>query len=257
MITNLAGKNAIVTGAADGVGRACALELARSGANIVIFDLDEEKSKETIKMVEGIGTKAIFLKTNLWEYDEVKASADQAIEKMAKIELLVNSGATSFKYSTFAERIDPHDFEQIYKTMMWCRLYPSYALLDHMKENGYGKIVVVTSDAGRTPTPRETYVGSCASGLITAGKCMAMEWARYGIRVNTLCLTIINNSPAMRTVMGDGEAAKVFGKTFERARFGVPEPEDVGHAALFFCSPETDKITGAVFSINGGLSFPG
>ena len=255
MKTNLNGKTAIVTGAADGIGKECALHLAASGADIVVADLNLELAQCVAETIKGMGRKAIALRVDLWDYDSVKEMTDKAIAEMGKIELLVASGATTTKYAKFVHQYDPKkDFEGVFRTQQWSRLYPIFAVFEHMKGLGYGKIVVITSDAGRTPTPREAFVGACAAGLIVVDKVMAMEWARHGIRVNTLCLTIINNSPAMKSVMAT-EAEHIFKKTFERARFGVPEMIDVAEAALYFCSPETDKITGSVFSINGGLSF--
>lgn len=259
MITDLKGKTALVTGGADSLGRECAFHLAESGANVVIADLNEEKAEEAAaKIRETYGVKAFSQKINLWDWDSCKAACDEAIAKAGKIDILIASGATTPKYAKFAHEFDPaEDFEGVFRTQMWSRLYPVYGLLEHMKENNYGKIVIITSDSGRTPTPKEAYVGACAAGLIVADKVFAKEWARWGIRINTLCLTIINNSSAMRETMSDPERAKLFQKTFDRAKFGVPEPVDVAEAAVYFASPESDKITGSVFSINGGLSFPG
>ncbi len=257
MKTELTGKTALVTGAADGIGKECAFRLAASGADIVIADLDIEKGQQVADQIVDMGRTAIVLKADLWDYSSVKEMAEKAVAAMGCIQLLVVSGATTVKYAKFAEDYDPTvDFEGVFRTQMWSRLYPIWALFPQMRQAGYGKIVVVTSDAGRTPTPREAFIGGCASALITVDKVLAMEWARYGIRVNTLCLTIINNSPAMEAVMATA-ARDVFKKTFQRAQLGIPESADVADAAQFFCSPETDKITGAVFSINGGLSFPG
>lgn len=258
MITNVKGKTALVTGAGSGIGRECALNLAKSGANVVVTDLNVEAAQQVADEIKALGVNSLALKVDLYHYDSVKEMAEEAVKKMGKIELLIACGATTPKYAKFSHEFDPNvDFEGVFRTQMWARLHPIYALFENMKEAGYGKIVVITSDSGRTPTPKEAFVGACAAGLITTGKVMAKEWARYGIRINTLCLTIIANSPAMRETMADPERAKLFQKTFDRAAFGVPEPIDVAEAALYFCSPETDKITGSVFSINGGLSFPG
>lgn len=259
MLTTLKGKTAFVTGGADSLGRECAINLAKSGANIVVADLNVEKAQEVAEELQKThGVKAWAQKIDLWNWESCRDSCKEAIEKAGKIDILVASGATTPKYAKFAHEYDPaEDFEGIYRTQMWSRLYPVYGLLDHMRENNYGKIVIITSDSGRTPTPKEAYIGACAAGLIVADKVFAKEWARWGIRVNTICLTIINNSAAMRATMADPERAKLFQKTFDRAKFGVPEPIDVAEAALYFASPESDKITGSVFSVNGGLSFPG
>lgn len=259
MLTNLKGKTAMVTGAADSLGKECAYKLAECGANIILADLNEEKAAKAAQEIqEKYGVKAWAQKIDLWNWEACKQACNEAIEKAGKIEILICSGATTPQYAKFAHEYDPAvDFEGVYRTQMWARLYPVYALLDHMKENRYGKIVTITSDSGRTPTPKEAYIGACAAGLIVANKVFAKEWARWGIRINTMCLTIINNSSAMLETMADPERAKLFQKTFDRAKFGVPEPIDVAEAALYFASPESDKITGSVFSVNGGLSFPG
>lgn len=259
MVSDLKNKTAFITGGADSLGRECAFHLAKSGANIVVADLNVEKAQEVAdEIMETYHVKAWAQKINLWDWASCKEACDEAIEKAGKIEILIASGATTPKYAKFAHEFDPaEDFEGVFRTQMWSRLYPVYGLLEHMKENNYGKIVVITSDSGRTPTPKEAYVGACAAGLIVANKVFAKEWARWGIRINTMCLTIINNSSAMKVTMADPERAKLFQKTFDRAKFGVPEPIDVAEAALYFASPESDKITGSVFSVNGGLSFPG
>ena len=258
MISNIKGRTALITGGADSIGKQCARKLAQSGANIVIADLNVEVGQEVAsELMKEYGVKSTAVKCDLWNWESTQTMCRKAIEKMGKIDILICSGGAGGKWAKFTHEYNPaEDFEQVFRTRLWCRLYPTYGLFEHMKANKYGKVIVITSDAGRTPTPREGFIGACASGLITLGKVMAKEWARYGIRVNTLCLTIINNTAAMRNVM-DSEGAHIFEKTFQRAELGVPETIDVAEAALYFSSPESDKITGSVFSINGGLSFPG
>lgn len=258
MLTNLKGKTALVTGAADGIGKAIALKLASCGAGIVVADLNVEGAQKVADEVKAMGNKAIALKVDLWDYDSVKEMSDKAIAGMGKIEILVANGAANAHYAKIAHTFDPKvDFDGNQKVHVWARLYPIYALHEHMKENGYGKIVVITSDAGRTPTPKEAFIGGAASMLITIGKVMAMENARYGIRHNTVCLTLIENTPAQRQVEHETGAANIFAKVRERARFGIPQSSDVAEIVCYYVSPESDKITGGVFSVNGALSFPG
>lgn len=258
MITNLKGKTALITGAADGIGKGIAMQLASCGANVVITDLNLEKAQavaDEIKAASDVKTTAV--KMDLFDYDAVVEATNKAIDEMGKIEILVCCGAAAVKYAKPANKFDPKvDFDGNQKVHVWARLYPIYALHNHMRENGYGKVVVITSDAGRTPTPKEAFVGGAASMLITIGKVMGKENARYGIRHNTVCLTLIENTPAQNQVESSA-AANIFAKVRERAVLGIPQVEDVTEIVTYFASPESDRITGSVFSVNGALSFPG
>jgi 3-oxoacyl-[acyl-carrier protein] reductase len=258
MITDLKGKTVLVTGAADGIGKTIAVKLATCGANVVVTDYNVEKAQQVADQIKAMGVKAIAVKMDLYDYDAVVAATNKAIAAMGNIELLVACGAANAQYAKPAYTFDPKvDFDGNQKVHVWARLYPIYALHEHMKANGYGKVVVITSDAGRTPTPKEAFVGGAASMLITIGKVMGKENARYGIRHNTVCLTLIENTPAQKQVETETQAANIFAKVRQRASFGIPQVEDVSEIVTYFVSPESDKITGSVFSVNGALSFPG
>ncbi|HHV76388.1 MAG TPA: SDR family oxidoreductase [Syntrophothermus lipocalidus] len=256
MLSDLKGKVAVVTGGADGIGKASALKLAQSGADIVIADKNLDGATRVATDIRGMGRRATAIECDLWEYDSVKNMADKAIAEMGKVDILVASGATTVKYAKFFRDLDPHDYAGCLNSQQFARLYAIRALLDHMIEQNYGKIVIVTSDAGRTPTPRESMIGSAAAGLILVTKALAKEFSRWNIRVNGVCLTVIQGTPAFDAVMGT-DAKHVFQKAVERAPFGIPTAEDVAEAVLFMASPETDVITGQVISVNGGLSFGG
>ena len=256
MKTELEGKVAVVTGGADGIGKASALTLAKSGADIVIADKNRDAAEKVASEIRAMGRRASVQECDLWVYDSVKEMADRAVAEMKKVDILICSGAVTNAYTKFFKDLDPHDYGGCLNTQAFARIYPIRALLDHMREQNYGKIVMVTSDSGRTPTPRESFIGAAAASLIIMTKALAQEFARWQIRINTLCLTIIEGSPAMNAVMAS-EARHVFEKARERARLGLPGMQDVAEAALFFASPESDKITGQILSINGGLSFAG
>jgi len=236
-----------------------AKKLGTCGANIVVADYNLEGAKKVAAEIEAeSNVKAIAVKVDLYDYDAVVKATDEAIAQMGKIEILVACGAANAHYAKPAYTFDPKvDFEGNQKVHVWARLYPIYALHEHMKKNGYGKVAVITSDAGRTPTPKEAFIGGAASMLITLGKVMGKENARYGIRHNTICITLIENTPAQRQVETETGAANIFAKVRDRAVLGIPQVEDVAEAVTYFVSPESDKITGSVFSVNGALSFPG
>jgi 3-oxoacyl-[acyl-carrier protein] reductase len=256
MLSQLERKVAVVSGGSHGIGRATALTLAKSGADLVIADRDQEPAMKIVSEIEAMGRRALFELCDLWDFDSVKEMIDRAIAKMGKIDITVASGGATVKYAKFFRDIDPSEYSGCLQTQQWSRLYLIRSVLDHMIERGYGKIVIITTDAGRVATPRESLIGSAAAGLALMTKALAREFSRWNIRVNAICLTVVQDTPAYEAVMAT-EARHVFEKASGRAPFGLPTPQDVAEAVLYMASPESDRITGQILSINGGLSFPG
>lgn len=256
MKTNLEGRVALVTGGTSGVGKATAFKLAESGADVVISGRNHEAGMKIVSEIKAMGRRATFQECELSNYDSVKEMADRAVAEMGKVDILIANGGATVQYAKFFHDLDPNDYDGCMNTQQSARLYPIRALLDQMREQNYGKIVIVTSDAGRIATPRESLIGAAAAGLVMMNKALANEFARWQIRVNALCLTLIQDTPAFEAVMNT-EASHVFQKAIDRAKLGLPTPEDVAEAALFLASPESDRITGQTISINGGLSFAG
>lgn len=256
MLSQLEGRVAVVTGGSQGIGRATALTLAKSGADIVIADKDRESAMQVASEIEAMGRRVLFESCDLWNYESIKHMIDQVIAQMGKIDITVASGGATVKYARFFRDIDPNEYSGCLQTQQWSRLYLIRAVLDHMIGRDYGKIVIITTDAGRVATPRESLIGSAAAGLVLMTKALAREFSRWHIRVNAICLTVVQDTPAYEAVMAT-EARHVFQKVTNRAPFGLPTPQDVAEAVLYMASPESDRITGQILSINGGLSFPG
>jgi len=122
-----------------------------------------------------------------------------------------------------------------------------------------GKIIMVTTDAGRTPTRGESLIGGAAAAVVLMTKALAMELARHKIRVNTICTTVTRDTPGYEkaTSQQDTRIADIFKRAEERMPFGINKPEDIAKLALFLASEDSNQITGQIFSISGGLSFPG
>ncbi len=255
--TDLGGKVALVAGAAGGIGKAIAMKLGQCGADVVAADLNLEGATNVASEIESMGRRAKALKCDLWDYNSVKEMADTAAADLGKIDICIASGGTSAKHGKFFHELDPlTDYAECMKIQQYPRLFVVRAVLDHMIQHNYGKIVMITTDAGRVPTPRESLIGSAAAGLVLATKVMAKEFLRWNIRINLLCMTLVADTPALQDVMSS-PARHVFEKVYDRVPWGIPTAEDIAESALFFSSPETDRITGQILSINSGLSFPG
>lgn len=259
MQTDLTGKVALVTGSSKWVGKAIALKLAENGADLVINGRNEEPGLETVEQIKSMGRRAIFEQADICSYAEVQQMVDNAIEKLGKVDILVVSGGASAKpeasLPTFFRSMDPGLYTDFVATRLLSRAYAIKAVLEHMIEKQYGKIIMLTTDAGRWPTPGEAINGAAAAGVVMITKTLAKEFTRWGIRVNTLSISLTISEEGFDQIFASS-IGSVFEKLVKRMPFGPNKQGDVAEAALFFASPDSDQITGHTMSINGGVSFP-
>ncbi|HDG97503.1 MAG TPA: SDR family oxidoreductase, partial [Desulfobacterales bacterium] len=257
MQVDLDGKVAFVAGSTSGIGKAVALKLARNQADIVLNGRNSAQAEEVIKEIGQIGRNVIFEKADITNYREVAQAMQNAVAKLGKVDILVASGGinkTGIR-PTFFHETDPIDYLSIAKNQWWSRLYCIKAILAHMIKRKTGKIVMVTTDAGRWPTPAESVVGGAAAAVMLGTKVLAQELARWQIRINTVSTTVIKDSASLQYVSRSSPSlAHVFTRAFEKQPFPTTV-EDVAEACLFLASPEAHGITGQVLSVNGGLSF--
>jgi 3-oxoacyl-[acyl-carrier protein] reductase len=256
----LAGKVAIVIGGSKGIGRAASLRLAEEGADVIVGARGPEAAAEVVSEIEGMGRRAVFLPVNLTEWESVKGMLDEAVRQFGQLDVLVASGAGGGSPARPFVEIDPLTYPAYFQARVLGRLYPIGAAVPFMRGRGYGKIVVVTTDAGRVPTPAESLIGGAAASVIFMIRALGRELARFGIRVNGVSTTLTRDTPSYErfTRRESGEVlGKAFKKIEERAPFGLNEPRDVAEAIAFYASPRSDQITGTTLSVNGGISFPG
>ena len=245
-------------GSTSGIGKAIALEMAKNGADIVLTGRSEKSATEAMEEIGRLGRNVIFEKADLSEYQDMKKAVDDALAKLGKIDILVSSGGVvgSGLKSEFFTKTDPTDY--LAWTKRWAsRLYSVKAVVDHMVERQQGRIVLISTDAGRVPTPAEVMAGSMGAAVVMATKILAQELARYKIRVNAICITAMEGTPSYNYAAQQSESlAAIFKKALAKQPFRVT-PEHVANAALFLCSDESSAITGQILSVNGGLSFSG
>ena len=259
MQADLTGKVALITGSSKGIGKAKALTLARNGADIVLNGRNQDQALPVLEEIRAMGRQACFEQADIWNYREVRQIVDSAIQKFGRIDILVASGAGGGAPPEFFNRIDPELYLDVVKSHWLSRLYCVRAVMDHMIERQSGKIIIITTDAGRTPTPRESLIGGAAAALVLMTKVIAQETSRWQIRINTICTTVTKDTPGYDYAMADptSHIFKIFKKAEERMPFGMNRPDDIAQLALFLASEDSNQITGQIFSISGGLSFPG
>ena len=252
---SLNGKNAIVTGGAQGIGRAIALRLAKDGANVALLDLNETTARETASEIEKLGVKALSLACDATNYDQVKAAVDQVHQQWNTIDILINNAGID-RAQRFVET-DQALWDLIINVNYRSFLIASHVCIPYMIEQNSGNIVSLGSDAGRIGNPGEVLYCGTKAAIMASSKALAKELARYNIRVNSV-------SPGpVRTALWDqlheGEKGQKVTEAVERVipmrRLGTPE--DVADVVAFFVSDDSRYLTGQVLSIDGGLTMIG
>jgi len=256
---DLSGKVALVTGSSKGIGRAIAVRFAENGASVVINARTPGPALEVVEHVRAMGREAHFEPADLYNYDDVKRMVDSAVQRFGHIDIMVANGAAAGPPPQPFHEIDPKSYGDCVSSHLFTRLYAVRAVLDHMMARQSGKIIIVTTDAGRTPTRGESLIGGAAAAVVLMTKALAMELARCKIRINTICTTVTRDTPGYDTATSqqDTHLANLFKKAEERMPFGMNRPDDIAQLALFLASQDSNQITGQIFSISGGLSFPG
>jgi 2-hydroxycyclohexanecarboxyl-CoA dehydrogenase len=259
--SDLTGKVAIVGGSTDGIGKAVALKLAECGADVCVNGRNPLKGAHVVKEIQDLGRRAFFAPANIREYAQCEAMVAAAIAELGRLDIVVANGgaeppdAPKTLPNYFRDTGIP-DFAEIVQSRWLSRAYLMRAALEPMIAQNYGKIVVITTDAGRWPTPGEAVNGGAAAGLIMMNRVVAKEITRWGVRLNTVAISLTGDSVDEFASYLDSAVGATFRKIADKVPFGLTPRREVADAVLYFASPDSDHCTGAVLSINGGLSFP-
>lgn len=183
---NLHGKTAVVTGAASGIGRACALEFAREGMKVVVADLNEPGLKETVEMIRARGATAVAKKTDVARKDEVKVLIDFAIGEVSGVDLLMNNAGVAMIGEVRDLSLED-DWEWVMGVNLWGPIYGCHYVLSHMIERGSGHIVNTSSAAGLFASPCMAPYCTSKFGLVGFSESLRSEVARLGVGVTCVC----------------------------------------------------------------------
>jgi len=246
-MNEMQGRTVIVTGGASGIGRATALLLAREGAYVFIGDVDEAGGAETAAASEG---RAEFLKLDLADHASIAVFAAAVHERVERVDGLVNAAGWD-RIQPFMEN-PPEMWESLIGINLMGAIRLTRAVLPAMIDAQAGKIVNISSDAGRVGSMGETVYAAAKGGLIAFTKSLAREMARHKLNVNCVCpgptdTPLFNRQPERM------REALTRAIPFRR----IAQAEDIAEAVLFFVGPRSDYITGQVLSVSGGLTMVG
>jgi len=246
----LNGKTALITGGASGIGRAIVLSFARHGARVICADINQEKAAEVAKETKGEGLAVESVAVDLSDPKSARRCAADVISRCTRVDLLVNAAGWG-DAQAFMENA-PDYMDRVIAVNLAGPVHLTQALLPPMIEARKGKIVNISSDAGRVGSSGETVYAAAKGGVIAFTKSLARELARFAINVNCVCPGP-TDTPMLAT--RSEKMREAFLKAIPFRRFA--KPEEIADAVLFFASPSSDYITGQVLSVSGGLTFVG
>jgi 2-hydroxycyclohexanecarboxyl-CoA dehydrogenase len=244
------GRAVIVTGGASGIGRATALLLAREGAHVFIGDIDEARGKATAEAARAAGHAADFLPLDLQKPESVAAFADAVHQQVQRVDGLVNAAGWD-RIQPFIEN-PPEMWDDLIAINLLGAVRLTRAILPPMIDTQAGKIVNISSDAGRVGSMGETVYAAAKGGLIAFTKSLAREMARHKLNVNCVCPGP-TDTPLFQRQPERMREALTRAIPFRR----IAQPEDIAEAVMFFLGARSDYITGQVLSVSGGLTMVG
>ena len=244
------GRAVIVTGGASGIGRATALLLAREGAQVFIGDIDEAGGQATAAEAMAAGHAAEFLPLDLADPVAIEAFAAAVHSRVGCVDGLVN-GAGWDRIQPFMEN-PPEMWDSLIAINLMGAVRLTRAVLPPMIEAQSGKIVTISSDAGRVGSMGETVYAAAKGGLIAFTKSLAREMARHRLNVNCVCPGP-TDTPLFQRQPDRMKEALTRAIPFRR----IAQPEDIAEAVMFFLGSRSDYITGQVLSVSGGLTMVG
>ena len=243
---NLEGKTAFVSGASQGIGRACALALAKTGARIALAARNEEKLEAVAGEITAAGGQAKTFVMDVAEDASIQATAKAAIAHFGSVEILVNNAGIT--RDTLLMRMKRADWDAVMTTNLTGAFLLTQALVNPMLRGRWGRIINISSVVGRTGQAGQANYAASKAGLIGFTLSMARELASRSVTVNAVAPGYIET--AMTAALDDKQRA-AFLSHIPLGRAGTEE--EVAHAVAFLASPQAAYITGHVLDVNGGL----
>jgi len=249
-------KVVIVTGGGAGIGAALCTRFAAEGAKVAIFDIDIAKAEALAQSLRQAGGSAQAYQVDIVDHERVNAAVAEAEATLGAIDVLVNNAG----WDHAARFLDttPDVWNKIIAINLNGPINLHHAVLKGMNARGAGRIINISSDAGRVGSSGEAVYSACKGGIIAFSKTMAREFARKHINVNVVCPGPTDTA-FFRDFAGDGESGAKLKNALEKAiPFGrLGQPEDVVGAVCFLASDDAAFITGQVLSVSGGLTMAG
>lgn len=245
-MAGVTGRVALITGASQGIGRACALALAEAGASVALAARNEEKLAAVVKEAEAKGVKSAAFRMDVADEDSVKAAVKSAIAQFGKVDILINNAGIT--KDTLIMRMKRADWDSVIQTNLTGAYFCTQAVISSMLKQRWGRVVNISSVFGQMGQAGQANYAASKAGLIGFTMAMAREVASRNITVNAVAPGYIE------TAMTEGLAEELKSKVNEMIPLGRAGTDtEVAHAVRFLASEEASYITGHVLMVNGGM----
>ena len=243
---SLSGRVALVTGASQGIGRACAVRLANAGATVAVAARNQEKLNELVKQIADSGGKAAAFVVDVADEEQIKSAFKAAIAQFGKIDILVNNAGIT--RDQLVMRMKRADWDAVLNTNLTSAYLCIQQVIGSMLKQRWGRIINITSIFGQMGQAGQANYASSKAGLIGLTMAIAREVGSRNITCNAVAPGFIET--AMTSGLSD-DLRKAALQNIPLGRLG--NPEDVANAVAFLASEEASYITGHVLNVNGGM----
>src|SRR5215211_6747592 len=239
---------ALITGAARGIGHACALALAHAGADISLGLRDIQTGDELVREIEAMGRRVLPLQMDVTHRDEIQGAIDTAVSHFGRLDILVNNAGLG--PSNLAENVREEDFDLTVAVNLKGTFFTSQAAGRVMIPQNFGRIINLSSQAGLVALPGESVYCMTKAAVSHLTKCLAVEWGGYNVTVNAVAPTFIATPGTEDALADPGFRTEVVDRIAGLHRIG--EPMEVAGAVVFLAAPAASLITGDTILIDGG-----
>ena len=251
-MSGLSGRRVIVTGAASGIGRAVAEDLAAQGARVLVTDVNAADGERVAASLKGV-----FVRADVSERADCDAVVERAVREWRGVDILVNNAG--LQHVAPVEQFPLDRWEHIVRTMLFGAFYLTRAALPHMYAAGWGRIVNIASVHGIVASPYKSAYVSAKHGLVGFTKAVALEAAEKGVTVNAVCPSYVRTPLVEQQIADQAKAHGISEDAVLRDIMLAPaalkrllEPQEVAAYVRFLCSDDASGITGAVQMIDAG-----
>lgn len=244
---------ALVTGSGRGIGRGIASRLAEEGSTVAINDVDADRAETTAAELRDEGYNTFAAPADVTDFDAVQSMVADIIDREGPVDILVNNAGWD-KVELFKDN-DPELWDRVIAINYRGQVHCARAVLDEMVNQERGKIIGISSDAGRVGSTGEAVYAGTKAGVIGFTKTLAREFARFNVQCNVVAPGP-TETPLLEEMQAESELAQKIHQGMENA---IPlgrkaQPADIAGAVAFFASDDADYITGQVLSVSGGLT---
>lgn len=245
----LDGQVALVTGAARGLGRACALALAHAGADVALGLRELDSGAELAGKIRALGRNVLPLQMDVTDREQIQSAVAQAIAHFGQVDVLVNNAGVGPPAA--ATEVTEADFDYTLNVNLKGTFFVSQTVGRHMIARRSGKIVMLSSQAGFVGLPTESVYCMTKAAIAHLTKCLAVEWGPHNVNVNAVAPTFIRTPGTVKWLENEAFASDLLAK-IPLGRVG--DPSDVAGAVVFLASPAAALINGATLLIDGGFT---